>query len=449
MELGGSRRIAVIGSGVSGLGAAWALRRRHQVTLFESEDKLGGHANTVEIEDAGRTLAVDTGFIVYNDATYPNLIRLFQALGVEDRPSDMSFSVSVGNGAFEYRGSAAGLLAQPANALSLDYRRMVKDILRFQREARSILARDYDGSIADYLQQEAYSPAFINDFLLPMVGCIWSSSLEQMRSYPAKTLIGFLENHGLLQLRGRPEWKTVPGGSRTYVGRIARSIDDVRLNAPVLGISRDRDGVTLRTPTREDRFDHVVFATHADTTLSIMGADSTSHERQILGAFRFSKNRAVLHRDPSFMPARRRAWSSWNYRAERAELGGGNEGVSLTYWMNRLQGLRTQRPVFVTLNPTIEPRDSVAEFEYDHPIFDGEAVAAQSALPSIQGDRRTWFAGAWTGYGFHEDGLRSGLAVAAALGSGVPWAKDIPAWAERGGEPREVAARVASARVAA
>lgn len=413
-------KIAVVGSGISGLGAAWALSKGHTITMYEAGGHLGGHANTADVKDRGRTVPVDTGFIVYNERNYPHLTRLFAAEGVPTEASDMSFSVSVGGGAFEYQGRAMGLLAQPSNVVDASYRRMVREILRFTREARELLGSGSRISIGAYLEAHGYSRAFRDDYLLPITACIWSSRLEAMLDYPAETMVTFLDNHGLLQVRHRPQWRTVSGGSRTYVRRVAESFrDGIRLATPVRAVLRDRTGVTvLDARGGRERFDHVVMATHADTTLSLLGPEATSRERLLLGAFRFQENRAVLHRDPSLMPARRRAWSSWNYLAERR----GHDGtVSLSYWMNRLQNLRTERPVIVTLNPAHEPREIAAEFRFHHPVFDRASIDAQEALPSIQGAERTWFCGSWSGYGFHEDGLRSGLAVAAALGAPAPW----------------------------
>ena len=424
--MGTNQKIAVVGSGIAGMGAAWALSKNHQVTLFESENRLGGHANTFDLPDGKGSVPVDTGFIVYNERNYPNLVRLFEEASVPTEPSDMSFAVSMGRGQFEYKGSATGLLAQPSNLLRPSYTRMVRDILRFNREATALLGSGSQETTGDFLSRENYSKHFIDDFLLPMIGCIWSSKLDEMLSYPAETLVGFLDNHGLLQVRNRPRWRTVAGGSREYVSRLAlEETADVRLASPVARVVRDDDGVTVRTPGGSDEvFDHVVFATHADTTLEILGSDATPEERQTLGSFRYQDNTAVLHRDPSLMPVRRRAWSSWNYLAEGRSEEDRQGRVSLTYWMNRLQNLRTVEPVFVTLNPTREPRDPVATFNYCHPIYDSAAVKAQARLADIQGSERLWFAGAWSGYGFHEDGLRSGLEVAAALGSPAPWMMD-------------------------
>jgi predicted NAD/FAD-binding protein len=414
-------RIAVVGSGISGLGAAWALARHHDVTVFEADARLGGHANTAEVADAGRAVPVDTGFIVYNERNYPNLVRLFGSLDVETEPSDMSFSVSLDGGAFEYRARALGLLAQPSNVLRPSYRRMVRDIVRFSREAKALVGSDPAESVGSWLARAGYSEGFRDHFLLPMVACIWSSNLEDMLSYPAATMAGFLDNHGLLNLGDRPQWRTVRGGSREYVRRIAAGLDDVRLATPVTSVTREPGSVLIGdTAGRRERFDHLVLATHADTALAVLGADATPEERRLLGAFGYQRNVAVLHRDAALMPRRRRAWSSWNYLARSSQAG--TREVSLTYWMNRLQNLETERPVFVTLNPIEEPRDQVASFVYHHPQFDRASVEAQAALPSMQGARRTWFCGSYCGNGFHEDGLRAGLQVAASLGAPAPWA---------------------------
>ncbi len=426
-------RVAVIGSGVAGLGAAWALSRVHDVTVYEADDRLGGHAHTVEIDDAQRRIAVDTGFIVFNPHNYPNLVRLFEAADVPTEPSDMSFSVSIGDGAFEYQARALGLLAQPSNLLHAGYRTMVRDILRFCREAPAVLGTDDPSTTREYLRREGYSREFRDDFLLPMVGCIWSSSLTAMLDYPIESLVRFLQNHRLLDVGTRPSWKTVTGGSREYVRRISEPFaHGVRLSTPVVRVERSPDAVRVVDANGgADVFDHVVFASHADTTLGILGEDASAQERGILGAFRFSENEAVLHRDASLMPRRRRAWSSWNYLAQGRAGDDMAGAVSLSYWMNRLQNLRTERPVIVTLNPARRPADAVASFTYHHPVYDRATVDAQAELPRIQGAARTWFAGAWTGYGFHEDGLRSGLAAAAALGAPAPWV-EAPGTIEEG-----------------
>jgi predicted NAD/FAD-binding protein len=416
-------RIAVIGGGIAGMGAAWALDRRHDVVVYEAEDRIGGHANTVEIDDEGRTIPVDTGFIVYNERNYPNLIRLFEALGVPTERSDMSFSVSVGGGAFEYRSRAAGLLAQPSNALRPGTWRMLRDFRRFCREAPAILASGTREPLGSYLDRRGYGDEFREDLLLPVSAAIWSSGLDDMLQFPVTTLVGFLMSHDILQVRARPRWRTVSGGSREYVRRLTAPYRDrIRLSRPVVAVRRRPDSVDVRDASGAvDRFDEVVFATHPDVTLEILGAGAAPGERRVLGAFRYRTNEAVLHHDPAMMPRRRAAWSSWNYLAETRGMTDRFEPVSLTYWMNSLQNLRTRRPVFVTLNPLREPLGELRRFAYAHPQFDRDAVDAQRQLFTIQGARRTWFAGAWCGHGFHEDGLRSGLDVAAALGAPAPW----------------------------
>ena len=319
---------------------------------------------------------------------------------------------------------ATGLLAQPSNLLRPSYVRMAAEIVRFTREAKALAGSEATGSTAEFLERGGYSRAFRDDFLLPMVACIWSSRLDQMLSYPAATMAAFLDNHGLLDLRDRPQWRTVAGGSREYVRRIEAGLADIRLRTPVASVLRTPDGVIVHTARAGERFDHVVMATHADTTLQLLGPDASADERSVLSSFRYQENRAVLHRDPSLMPVRRRAWSSWNYLALGPHTPDADRRVSLTYWMNRLQNLRTERPVLVTLNPIHEPRDATAETVYHHPQYDGDAVKAQRRIPALQGVDRTWFAGSYTGFGFHEDALRSGLKVAAALGSPAPWWRD-------------------------
>lgn len=414
-------RIAVIGSGISGLGAAWSLARDHDVTVYEAEGRLGGHANTVEIHDDDHEVAVDTGFIVYNERNYPNLVRLFEHLGVPTEPSDMSFSVSRDGGRFEYQARALGLLTQPRNLARPGYARMIRDILRFTREAASSVSPGSPETTEELLHRLELSPEFRDDFLLPMIACIWSSSLNTMLSYPAWSMIRFLDNHGLLDVLERPRWRTVTGGSREYVSWISQALDGgLRLGTPVRSLVRSPEGVEVHDARGGiDAFDHAVLATHADISLGILGEGATEQEQRVLSAFRYQANRAVLHRDRSLMPRRRRAWSSWNYLADRED--DGTEKVSLSYWMNRLQNLETERPVIVTLNPSREPRDIEAEFTYHHPQYDGRAVAAQGEIPSLQGVRRTWFCGSYCGNGFHEDGLRAGLEVAAGLGSPAPW----------------------------
>jgi predicted NAD/FAD-binding protein len=422
-------RIAVIGAGIAGLGAAYLLGRRHHVTLFEAEHRLGGHSHTVEVLYDGVLIPVDTGFIVYNERNYPNLTRLFAELEVPTQASDMSFSVSIGGGRREWAGSnLATLFAQPSNLLRPGFHRMLRDVLRFNRQTMIDLR---DGALkgqtlGDYLDAGNYSRQFRLDYLLPMGAAIWSAPIEQMLQFPAASFVRFFANHGLLGIADRPAWRSVAGGSREYVRRLmARFRGDVRLASPVAAVVRRADHVLVRTSNGSvDRFDHVVMATHSDQAARLL-EDATALERRILGAVRYQPNRAVLHRDPTFMPRRRKTWSAWNYgAADQAEL---ERSVSLTYWMNRLQNIDPARPLFVTLNPMREPDPTCifASFRYDHPLFDQAAVAAQADLKLIQGQCRTWFAGAWCGYGFHEDGLKSAVAVALAFGAAPDWPSDV------------------------
>ncbi|MGA0545079.1 NAD(P)/FAD-dependent oxidoreductase [Brevundimonas sp. VNH65] len=410
-------RIAVVGSGVSALSCAWLLSKRHEVTLFEQDERLGGHSNTVTVRDGADDLGVDTGFIVFNDVTYPNLTALFDHLGVRSRATDMSFAVSLENGRFEY--SAPALFAQRRNLLRPRLWTMLAEVLRFYRQAPADLPRlaDSDMTLGDYLQQNGYSAAFRDDHLLPMAAAVWSSPAGTLLDYPAASFIRFCDNHGLLRLTGRPIWRTVEGGSRSYVQALVRDMKaDIRLASPVTSIRRTGSGVELRHgDDGVSTFDHVVIGAHADQALRMLDAP-TSDERELLGAFRYSRNLAVLHTDASLMPRRRRAWSSWNYI-------GADGGLCVSYWMNTLQGL-PGRDLFVTLNPPRPPApESLLRSElYEHPIFDPVAIRAQRRLWSLQGQGGVWFCGAHFGAGFHEDGLQSGLAVAEQLG-GVrrPW----------------------------
>jgi predicted NAD/FAD-binding protein len=421
MSFNAPLRIAVIGSGISGLGAAWLLSSAHDVTLFEEAPRLGGHSNTVIAPVAEGDVPVDTGFIVFNHATYPNLVALFAQLGVPTKPSDMSFSVSRQDGGFEYAGSdLRGLFAQPRNALRPRFWSMLGELVRFYRTAPARLARDTESlSLGEFLARDGYGHAFVEDHLLPMAAAIWSSPPGVLRDMPAAMFIRFCENHGLLRFHGRPAWHTVEGGSKGYVARLIRAFRGrVEAGTRVASITREPAGVIVRDARGHGmRFDHVVIAAHSDQALAML-TDADADERRLLGAIRYAPNRAVLHSDTSLMPRRRAAWSSWNY-VEKATA---HEGVAVTYWMNRLQTLATSQPLFVSLNPPCVPQRALYETRYDHPVFDTAALAAQRELWSLQGRRSTWFCGAYFGAGFHEDGLQAGLAVAEDLG-GVrrPW----------------------------
>lgn len=423
-------RIAIVGAGITGLSAAWLLSRQHEVTLFEAEDRLGGHSHTVSFQEDGHSIDVDTGFIVYNEANYPNLVALFDHLGVPTEPSDMSFAVSADGGDFEYAGSLPGLVAQRRNLLRPRFWRMTREILRFYREAEDFLAHpDPSLSIAGYLDREGYSQDFRRDHLLPMAAAIWSSSFDEIQDFPAVSFLHFFRNHGLLKLKDRPQWRTVSGGSHSYVERLASTIDgQVRTGAAVQHLERTNRDLRLTLANGEQaRFDQVVLACHADQARRILGHQANPLEGVVLNAFRYEKNRAVLHQDTRLMPRNRRAWASWNYIS--SDDSGRDKAVSVTYWMNRLQNLQSRRPVLVSLNPATEPdpRLVIGEYSYSHPLFDAAAITAQQDLSSIQGRDRVWFCGSYCGYGFHEDGLQAGLAVAAGLGCPAPWARLVPA----------------------
>lgn len=398
------------------------MSQSHDVTVFEQNTRIGGHSNTVSVADARHaSLPVDTGFIVYNLQAYPNLAALFAHLGVVTQVSEMSLGVSIQDGALEYSGtSLQGLLAQPSNAVSPRFWGMLRDIVRFYREApKSGRAMPDHVTLGAYLSANRYGRAFIEDHLLPMAAAIWSAPAQTMLDYPVSSFVKFCENHGLLLLTGRPVWRTVTGGSVAYVEKLVQATAGrILTGRGVARISRSRsDGVAI-TDTRGEAhlFDHVVVACHADEALTLL-SDADRKEQALLGAFRYSENRAFLHSDPSLMPRRKAVWSSWNYIGSRDRL-------SVTYWMNRLQALQTDTQYFVTLNPASEPASSLTHYveTYTHPIFDPPALAAQRQLWSLQGTRRTWYCGAYFGSGFHEDGLQAGLAVAEQLGGDSrPW----------------------------
>lgn len=415
-------KLAVIGGGIAGMSMAWLARDAWDVTLYEAEARLGGHADTQLLTLDGAEVAVDTGFIVLNDRNYPHLEGFFRQLGVATHDTDMTFGVSIGNGALEYGGSnLAQLFAQKSNLLRPRFWRMIQDILRFNREAPALLDGAGTETLGEYLDRNHYGPGFTDDHILPMGAAIWSASVAGMRAFPARHFVRFFHNHGLLTINDRPQWRTVTGGSRMYVAKVRAALGErVRVGQPVRRVVREADRLSVATDAGVEHYDQAVLACHADQALAIIG-EPTQGEHDILGAVGFQANRAVLHTDTALMPRRRTVWSAWNYLARDA--GDHAQAISVTYWMNALQGLRTAKPLLVSLNPLIEPDPAqvLLTRHYTHPRFDTAAMAAQEALPRIQGQDRLWFAGAWTGWGFHEDGIASAVRVARALGIAVPW----------------------------
>ena len=409
-------KIAIVGSGIAGMTAAWMLHPQHELTIFEANDYIGGHTHTVPVEFAGQTHAVDTGFIVYNERTYPQFCRLLDRLGVVTQPSEMSFSVRCERTGLEYCGSNLNsLFTQRGNLFRSSFLRMLLDIVRFNRESVRLLDEDQtDVTLGDYLDRHQYSRPFREHYLIPMGAAIWSMPPQQMLAFPARYFVQFCQNHGLLGLTNRPQWRVITGGSWRYVDRLTQPFRErIRLNCPVLFVRRGADSVEVISATGTERFDQVVFATHGDQALRLL-ADASPLEREVLGAFRCQKNIAVLHTDASLLPRHRRAWASWNYHLPREPLG----EVAVTYQMNILQGIQSPEPFCVTLNreDAIRPDKVLQKFVYEHPIYSQEAVAAQRRHSEISGINRTHFCGAYWGYGFHEDGVKSGLAVASALG---------------------------------
>lgn len=412
-------RIAVVGSGIAGLGAALLLGRQgHAVSVFEAAPRAGGHSHTVDVTIGGLSFPVDTGFLVFNDRTYPRLLRLFDELGVDSVASSMSFSVRNDRAGIEWAGTnVATLFAQPRNALRPAYWRMLADILRFNRTTTALAREDrvWSVTLGEFLEAERYSDAFRDWYLVPMAAAIWSSPARDILDFPLPSFVRFCHNHGLLAVAGRPQWRTVRGGSRSYVRKIVAHLKDLRLATPVTRVKRLRGGVEIDSAARRaERFDAVVLACHADQALGLL-ADPSPAEARLLARVRYQPNRVLLHTDAALLPRSRRAWSSWNYLA--ADDPAGDRPVAVSYLVNKLQPLPVEQPVIVTLNPPFEPdpRRVIDEFEYAHPLLDAKAIDAQRGLALLQGQRHTWYAGAWTGYGFHEDGLASAHAVADGL----------------------------------
>ncbi len=423
-------RIAIIGSGISGLAAAHVLRQHARVTLFEAADYFGGHTHTVDVclpNARGEPVehGVDTGFLVFNERTYPGLIALLRALDVPVARTDMSFSVQVpgagpgGRSPLEWSGSnLQTIFAQRANLLRPRFWAMLREVLRFNRLCTEVATAQHEATLrqplADFLRAHGFGAAFQQWYLLPMLGCIWSCPTEQMLRFPVATMIRFCHNHGLIQVQGRPAWWTVAGGARQYVQKMVAGLD-ARLSSPVRRIVRDAAGVQLQCDGGSARFDAVVLAVHSDQALRLL-AQPTAQEQAVLGAIRYQSNRAILHTDARLLPRRRAAWAAWNYE-RAADAAKESARVCLHYWINRLQPLPFAQPVLVSLNPvrTPDPRTVLGAYDYEHPVFDLAAIEAQARVPQLQGVQHTWYCGAWAGYGFHEDGLQSGYRAAHAL----------------------------------
>ena len=441
----------MVGAGISGLSCAWrlsagALGRAAgagtapaRITVYEAGDYAGGHTRTVDATVDGVRYPVDTGFLVFNHRTYPQLVRLFETLDVETVASEMTFSVRVGGRGtrtVEWAGhDLNSVFVQRRNLADPRFLRMLADLLRFNRAATSLASARRSvletWSLGEFLDAHRYSRTFQDWYLLPMAAAIWSCSTAQMRDFPLSTFVHFCANHGLLQVADRPQWYTVKGGAKHYVDRILAGLDDVRLESPVLGVSRVRSGdaakVAVRSAAGTALYDHVVLASHSDQSLALLD-DADRDERAVLGAIRYQPNHAVLHTDASVLPARRKAWAAWNYQCEIGSTARDDRAVCVHYLINRLQPVPFERPVIVSLNPVSPPSPATVlrRFEYSHPVFDARAVQAQRRLPSIQGRGNVWFCGAWTGYGFHEDGLRSGLDVAEAIVASAARSADRP-----------------------
>jgi len=433
-------RVAVIGTGIAGNAAAWALSKRYPITVYDREIRPGGHSHTVTIDYDGTALAVDIGFIVYNELNYPDLTAMFAHLGVETVESCMSFAVTADAGRFEWKGggnnwreTARGLFARRRNLLSPSYLWMLRDILTFNTQS----TRDYaEGKLAgltlgDYFRSQHFAPRLLTDYLAPMGAAIWSAPVAEMMDFPAENFVAFFSNHRLLQY-DRPVWRTVKGGSHRYVEKLTAAFADrLRLGCAVTSVERTPHGVVVHdSHGNRDSYDHVVMASQSDQTLAML-SDADPRERSVLGAIGYAPNTVYLHRDPKLMPKRQRAWASWNFLRWQRQ-GSVDNDVAVTYWMNQLQGIDHDKPLFVSLNPPFPPAPELTFGRYrcEHPQFNAAAFAAQKRLRDIQGRRHTWFCGAWIGYGFHEDGLRSGLAVAEALGAVVPWREPPPELAQ-------------------
>lgn len=425
------KKIAIVGSGISGLGTAYLLSADHNVTVFEADTRPGGHSHTVDICVDGQSFGVDTGFLVFNERTYPLLCRLFGHLKIPVVKSEMSFSVQIAAANLEWAGTNLNtVFAQRRNLIRPAFWKMLRDILRFNKCATRDMSDPElaDLSLGDYLDRNHYGTAFRNDYLLPMAAAIWSCPTKQMLDYPFHTFTRFCHNHGLLQITNRPTWMTVAGGSRVYVEALIRAIHTqgglVHLETPATAIKRTAEGVTVQTARGSENFDQIILACHSDQALKILGAEASAEETRWLSKIRYQPNRAVLHTDSSLLPTNPKVWSAWNYATRgKQPQSDGQSPVSVSYLLNKLQPLPTETPVIVTLNPWQKPDAALIhrQIEYAHPVFDGPAITAQAAIKSLSGRNRTLFAGAWLGYGFHEDGFASAVRAAEQLISLPDW----------------------------
>lgn len=423
-----TEKIAVIGTGIAGMASAWLLGQRYQTLLIDKNNYIGGHTNTISVADekTGALTAVDTGFIVYNEPNYPHLVGLFDTLDVATRPTDMTFSASIANSGLEYAGNNLDtLFAQRKNLLSPRFLKLVYDILKFNRHAKALIANDQAEStltLGDFLSELRIGKAMQNDYLLPMAAAIWSCPPQKMQSFPAKSFAQFFDNHGLLNVKDRPQWRTVVGGSRCYVDKLlASSSGETIVNNGVSKIDRQGDGVIITLEDgQQHKVDQVVIATHADEALSLLD-NASEQEQNLLSSFRYQQNDTYLHTDSTLMPKHPKVWSCWNYLANQS--GEVLPSVSVSYWMNALQGLDASQDYFVSLNPiaNIDANKIIRRIQYMHPVFDNEAMAAQKQLHQLQGQNRTWFAGSYFGFGFHEDALRSAVSIAKQLNVPIPW----------------------------
>ncbi len=414
-------KIAIIGTGISGLGAAYLLNPHHDITLYEKNAYIGGHSRTIEVSTDQKTkYPVDTGFIVFNNLNYPNLVGLFNHLNIPYQKSDMSFGVSINNGWLEY--SSGGVFAQKKNLLRPSYYKMLTNIIRFNKQALSYIEKDVDITLEECLTHLKMGEWFKRYYLLAMGAAIWSCPIETVMKFPAKTFLQFFKNHGLLTINGHPQWYTVTGGSREYISILTKDFQDkIKLNCGVEKVTKTKDGYDIYdSQGQTQHYDYIIFACHADQALKIIEKPSNDIT-SILGNFKYQQNKIIVHRDKSFMPKEKKCWASWVYLSETQE--DKSTSVSLSYWMNNLQNIPSDYPILVTLNPDKRPEESMIfdEHDFSHPIFDKNAIKAQEKIDTIQGQDGLWFCGAYQQYGFHEDGLLSAVKVAKKIGVKIPW----------------------------